>query len=92
MFLSLRQSFLWMAQFLVIVFVSAVIDPALLGAPLVSQQSLKLNLCDVPERLRRCSAYANVTQADGESYRIAFTAMAPEIEAYVAASLRLSRE
>lgn len=57
---------------------------------LTGQKSLKLNLCDVPERLQLCSAYANVTQRDGDRCRITFTSIAPEIEAYLVASLQMA--
>ncbi len=58
--------------------------------PLASQQSIKLNLCDVPQRLKLCSAYATVTRREGEHHWITFTSIAPEIEAYLFASLQLS--
>ncbi len=60
------------------------------GSPLTSQHSIKMNLRDVPERLRRCSAYANVTQCDGDRYRITFTSISPEFEAYLVACLQLA--
>lgn len=58
--------------------------------PMAIQQSLKLNLREVPERLRICSAYANVTHREGDSYRIKFTSVPPEVEAYLFASLQLA--
>jgi adenylate cyclase len=62
------------------------------ASPMDSNLTVKLSLRNVPGLLGQSSAYANVTHRNGNTYRITFTSVAPEIDAYFLAHLRLASQ